>query len=490
MALGRDPDVAVNHDAKALAMHRANHPDTLHLQQDVWQVPPRWATKGAPVALLWASPDCTHFSRAKGAAPNRDEKRRDLAWVIVKWAEQVRPRVICLENVPEFVSWGPLDKKGAPVKSEAGTTFQAFVRRLRRLGYSVQWRELRARDYGAPTIRKRLFMVARCDGHAITWPEPTHGPGLIPYRTAAECIDWSIPCPSIFERKRPLADNTLKRIAEGIRRYVLEKEEPFIVNLSHGGRLEPLSEPLRTVTGAKRGEKALVTPFVSTPSHSKSTGRSKFVWAPQEPLRTITGGGGFSLVTPFLKAHYGTKGGKDLRVHGPEEPVRTVSTENRFGLVSAFLAKHYTGVIGSDLREPMGTVTSVDHHGLVYAFLSKYFGTSIGQDLKEPAHTVTGKHHFSLVTVTIQGQPYIIADIGMRMLQPRELYRAQGFRDNYIIDLEHEGRPLSKADQVRLCGNSVCPDVAAAIVKANVSVADLDSWPARISGPLHALCEA
>lgn len=478
MAMGCDPDVAVNHDPEAVAMHAANHPGTRHLCQDVWQVPPRWATQGRRVGFLWASPDCTHFSKAKGAAPRRDQKRRDLAWVIEKWAREVRPRVMAMENVEEFLGWGPLDRHGSPIKARKGETFAQFVKALRRLGYRVDHRELRACDYGAPTIRKRLFLIARRDGQPIAWPEPTHGPGRPqPWRTAAECIDWSLPCPSIFDRKRPLADATLRRIAKGIVRYVIEAAEPFLIPVTHMGddRCWPSSEPLRTVTTAQRGE--------------------------------------FALVTPFLEAHYGTKGGQDLRVHPADAPARTVSTENRFGLVAAFLAKHYGGVVGSPLAAPIGSVTSVDHHslvaahltkfygasvgsgcgepihtvtsggdaarmstglkhGLVAAFLTKYYGQGIGCDLQDPAATVTARDRMGLVTVQVVGEPYVIADIGLRMLQPRELYRAQGFPDSYVIDLEVDGRPLPKTAQVRMCGNSVCPPVAAAIIRANYTPAE------------------
>lgn len=502
LAIGRDPDLAINHDPEAVAMHRENHPGTRHLIEDVWSVDPSWATQGRPVDLLWASPDCTHHSKAKGAAPNRDDKRRSLACVITeKWVPATWPETIIMENVEEFKSWGPVDHCGRVIESAKGDTFRWFVRRLRRYGYRVEYRELRACDYGAPTIRRRLFLVAKRGNAKIVWPEPTHGPGRPePYRTAADCIDWSIPCPSIFERAKPLADATLRRIAKGIMRYVVQAERPFIVNLTHGGRLEDIASPINTITCANRGEKALVV--------------------------------------PVLEAHYGTKGGKDLRAHTASEPIRTVSTENRFGLVTAFLAKHFTGVVGSDLRRPIGTVTTVDHHSLVSAHLVRQFGRSVGapadapvgtvtaggggktllsaahlvklrgscrdgqpldapaptitaggthaalvhafllkyygadQDprLESPLHTITTKDRFGLVTVTVEGEPYYIADIGLRMLQPRELFRAQGFSDDYVI--EHaDGRPLTKTAQVRMCGNSVCPPMAAALVRANVGAA-------------------
>lgn len=464
MALGRDPDLAINHDPEAVAMHKQNHPGCRHLIEDVWTVDPSWATQGKPVDLLWASPDCTHHSKAKGSAPNRDDKRRSLACVLTdKWVPATWPETIIMENVEEFKSWGPVDHCGRVIESAKGDTFRWFVKRLRGYGYRVEYRELRACDYGAPTIRRRLFLIAKRNKGRIVWPEPTHGPGRPePYRTAADCIGWSLPCPSIFDRKKPLADATLRRIAKGIMRYVVQAERPFIVNLTHGGRLESIDDPIRTITCANRGEKALVV--------------------------------------PVLEAHYGTKGGKDLRAHSATEPVRTVSTENRFGLVTAFLAKHYGGVVGHGVQQPLGAVTTVDHHSVVAAHLMRQFGQSVGsgadaptgtvtagglgktslvtafmlkyygadQDprLESPLHTITTRDRFGLVTVQVEGEPYYIADIGLRMLQPRELFRAQGFPDSYVID-HAGGKVLTKTAQVRMCGNSVCPPMAAALVRAN-----------------------
>jgi len=508
MALGRDPDVAVNHDAVAVAMHAANHLGAWHLQQDVWEVHPRWATRRRPVALLWASPDCTHFSKAKGGPPVRDIKRRSLAWVVERWAREVRPRVILLENVEEFQNWGPLSGAGEIVQSQKGDTFRAFTRRLRRLGYSVEWRERRACDYGAPTIRKRLFLIARCDGNPIVWPEPTHGPGRLPYRTAAEIIDWSIPCPSIFERKRPLAENTLRRIAEGIRRYVIEAAEPFIVRFrgSPTSGTCSINAPLPTITAGA---------YIKRPAGA---------------------GHALGLCVPYVQTYYGPKRPGDFRGIHINDCLRTQSTENRFALVAAFLAKHYGGVVGQDLRGPVGTVTSIDHHSLVSVNLIRHFGHSVGQEanapaptttaggsgktglvtsrlvklrgtckagqpvsepmptitsgglhigevrafllkyygtdqdpqLRDPLHTLTTKHRFGVVTINIQGEPYIITDIGMRMLSPRELFRAQGFPDSYKIDIEVNGKRITKTDQVRMVGNSVCPPIAAELVRANL----------------------
>ena len=469
-ALGRDPDVAVNHDRIAIAMHMANHPGARHLIKDIWEVPPKWATAGKPVGLLWASPDCKHFSKAKGAGLVRSKEIRALAWVVEKWAREVRPRVIILENVEEFKTWGPLDKDGIVVKSHKGDTFRAFTRRLRRLGYAVQFRELRACDYGAPTSRKRLFLIARCDGLPIVWPEPTHGPGRLPYRTAAEIIDWSIPCPSIFERKKPLAENTLRRIAEGIRRYVIEAAEPFIVTY-YGPKKE----------GEFRGS------------------------GMGDQLRTQSTENRFGLVVPHIQRQFGQGIGSAV-----EAPIGAVTAGGmgKSALVSAFMAKHYGGVIGHDLRKPPGTITTIDHHSLVTsnllklrgtskagqpvteplhtitsggthlgevrAFLLKYYGKSIGQSVSDPAATVTTKARLGLVTVMVQGEPYVIVDIGMRMLSPRELFRAQGFDDSYEIDVKIGGKSITKTDQVRCCGNSVCPPIARALAEANVIETTVD----------------
>lgn len=498
-ALGCDPDVAVNHDAVAVAVHEINHAGTWHLRQDIWDVHPRWAAKRRPVGLLWASPDCRHHSKAKGAAPTRDRKVRSLAWVLEKWILGVRPRVIILENVEEFQCWGPLDSEGKIVESQKGTFFKAFIRMFRRYGYKVDHKELRACDYGAPTIRKRLFLIARCDGQPIIWPEPTHGPGRAhPYRTAAEIIDWSLPCPSIFDRKKPLAPNTLRRIAEGTRRYVLETSEPFIVNLTHGVRLESLGEPLRTVTAAHRGEKAIITPYIESYYGPKHAGEFRGVGL-DAPIPTQTTANRFALVVPHLQRQFGNSVG-----HAADVPTGTVTAGGggKTALVAAFLAKHYGGVTGQNVLQPTGTITTKDHHSLVCshlvklrgtcrdgqpvtepmptltaggnhvgevrAFVMKYYGSGgQWQSCHEPVHTVLTKDRLGLVTVQLGGEPYVIVDIGMRMLSPRELFRAQGFRDDYVIDVEVDGRQITKADKVRMAGNSVCPPIVKALVEAN-----------------------
>ncbi len=427
MALGRSIDIAINHDPEALAMHLANHPGTRHIVEDIWGVDPAEVCHGEPVDVMWCSPDCTHFSKAKGSKP-RDKRIRGLAWIAVRWARRVRPKVIFLENVEEFRTWGPVDRKGHPVKRLAGRTFWRFVRALQKLGYVVEWRELRACDYGAPTTRLRFYLVARCDGLPIVWPTPTHGTASNPVRTAAECIDWSIPCPSIFERKKPLAEATCRRIAKGIVRYVLNNPKPFIVQY-HGDtafRGQPVDEPIMTVDSSPR----------------------------------------YALVTAFLAKHYTGVVGADLC-----EPLPTITAKDHNALVAAHVVRQFGQSVGSRADEPVGCVTAggAGKTGLVATFLTKYYGQGIGQSVSEPLDTVTSKDRFGLVTVLIDGETYVLTDIGMRMLKPRELFRAQGFPDSYVIDPVFNGRRLPGTAQVRMCGNSVCPPVAEALVRANAA---------------------
>ena len=510
-AMGR-LDIAINHDAEAIVMHRANHPGTRHYEQNIWQIDPLDATGGRRVALAWFSPDCKHFSKAKGSRPLQ-RNIRDLAWVVVLWARRARPAVICLENVEEFQGWGPLDMDGMPDRSQEGKTFKRWVRELRRLGYSVQWRELRACDYGAPTVRKRLFIVARCDGQPIVWPEPTHGEGLLPYRTAAECIDWSLPCPSIFLSreegralgvKRPLAEATMRRIARGTVRYVLEAADPFIVPVTHSGdlRTHSIREPLRTVTTAHRGEHAVVAPYF-IPRYGEREGQAPRCHGVDEPAHTIvpTGNEG-ALVAAYLAQHNTGMTGHDVRT-----PVSTIVQRGcTQSVVAAFLSRHFGGSVGQGaaapaptvtaggggktalvaaclshqyssntnggdgrLTRPHKTVTTGGHHGLIAAFLTKYYGEGgQWQTMEDPMHTVPTRDRMGLVMVAIDGQTYVLDDIGMRMLTPRELFRAQGFPDSYFIDPPFAGKPMTKTAQIRMCGNSVCPQVAEAIVRANV----------------------
>ena len=509
-ALGRSPDIAINHDREAIALHAANHPDSLHLAEDVWHVDPVEACAGRPVGLMWLSPDCKHFSKAKGGKPV-SKKIRGLAWVAVRWAKAVRPRVIVLENVEEFQTWGPVDRlTNIPHKERRGETFRSFCSKLRRLGYDVQHRELRACDYGAPTIRKRLFLIARCDGVAITWPTPTHGKNRpLPWRTAAECIQWEIPCPSIFLTKdegraigvkRPLADATMRRIARGIKRFVIDSPTPFIVPMQHVNRPTSVDEPLQTIT--TQGNKFnLVTPYIVPLTHHGEN-RGQRV---DEPIATITGAhrGEQALIAPYLTQRYGEWGDHPARGSLVSSPVPTiVPTGNSTHLVAAFMAKHYGGneTPGSQLGLPLSTVTTQDHNHLVTAHIQRDFGKSIGAAMDGPVPTITGGGggHASLVRaflvqyysggsqavslfdpapavvskdrigiVKVEGVDYAIADISMRMLAPRELYRAQGFPDSYRIEIEFNGKPLTKTAQVRMVGNSVCPPLAAAIVREN-----------------------
>ena len=464
-ALERPIDIAINHSPAAIAMHTANHSTTRHYCENVWRVDPAEACGGRRVGLLWLSPDCTHFSRAKGGKP-REKRTRSLAWVAIRWARAVRPRVIALENVEEWADWGPLDSNDIPDPKRLGLTFRVWLGKLRALGYHVEYRSLVAADYGAPTTRRRLFLVARCDGQPITWPEPTHGKGRArPWRTAAEIIDWSLPCPSIFGRKKPLAEATLQRIAKGLQRFVIDAAQPFIVPLTHhdtSDRSRGLDEPLPTITGAHRGELALVTPFVAS-HYGQSIGRSV-----EQPLPTVTadGGGHHALVAPFIAKHYGGVVGHDVN-----RPLGTVTAWDHHSFAAAFLTKFYGTSTAADVRDPLPTVTASGrgggHLAEVRAFLIGYYsnGGSRQQSLFDPLRTVTSKARFGLVMV--HGQPYEIVDIGMRMLAPRELFSAQGFPRETNIAPEFNGKPLTKTAQIELAGNSVCPPVASALIAAN-----------------------
>lgn len=456
-ALGRPVDIAINHSPVAISVHRSNHPRTRHLATDVFEVDPRVATGGRPVELLWASPDCTHFSAAKGGKP-RNKGIRSLAWVVVDWARDVRPAVIFLENVSEFRTWGPLDDDGHPIKARMGETFTQWQGALELFGYRVEWRILDASHFGAPTRRRRLFLVARCDGESIRWPEPTHGPSLAPFHTAAECIDWSLGCPSIFERKKPLAEKTLWRVAQGIRRFVLDAPTPFIIKVNHGGwepRTEPLTAPLSTVTAARRGH-ALVAPTLVQTGYGERKGQRPRHLDLHQPLGTVVAGGQkHALVSAFLAKHYG-------------DPGRTSG-----GGV----------VVGQDLRQSIGVITARDHHSLAAVTLATFRGTAANQpgsaSVEEPMPVVTAggihvaevraflsAHGVSGPKVAVDGVEHVIDDIGFRMLQPHELLRAQFGRFAATYDLS---AAKTKAAKVRLIGNSVAPEVAEALVRANVT---------------------
>ena len=431
-------------------MHKANHPDTYHYCESVWEVDPRKAANGRPVGLVWLSPDCKHFSKAKGGKPVA-KNIRGLAWVAVRWAATVKPRVIMLENVEEFKTWGPLLKDGMPDTKQKGRTFNAFINALKRQGYQVQHKELRACDYGAPTIRKRFFLVARRDGLPITWPKPTHGDpksaevkaGLLkPWRTASEIIDWSLPCPSIFERKRPLVENTMRRIARGIQKFVMENPNPFIMQAYGGGYTGP--------------------------------GQSI-----NSPLPTITQKDHNFLVAPTLIQYHSETANHEARGQTLDKPIMTLDTSPRYGLVTSFLTKFYSANTGQELTEPLHVVTAGGNHfGEVRAFLMQYYGASVGQVVADPLFTVTTKDRFGLVTV--HGQDYQIADIGMRMLEPRELFNAQGFPSDYIIDHDSNGKTLSKSTQVARCGNAVPPPFAEHLVRANLPELCGDMMPSQI----------
>ena len=594
LALGRSPDFAINHDPEALALHAANHPETVHLANNIYKVDPDDVGRGRPIGLLWASPDCKHFSKAKGGTPVKREIR-DLAWVVVMWAERRRPRVIILENVEEFQTWGPLietDKGLMPDPERKGETFNQWIAALKKLGYKVEWKELRACDYGAPTTRKRLFLIARCDGRKIVWPEPTHGPGRLPYHTAAShVIDWSIPCPSIFDTSeeimaklgvravRPLADNTMARIAKGVKRYVIDAVKPFIVTCNHGGdwfRGQDVDQPFHTVTAARDAHGlvmphitkfqsgavgadidaplptitansfikrpggaapiGLVAPILSAAQHGGSLRTADelvhtLTASPKDqnqviaatmvqtgygererqepraldidaPLGTVVAGGAkHAAVAVHMQRQFGASVG-----HAVDEPTATTTASGggKSAVVAAFLAQHNTDMVGhhpqepistivgkgstqavvsagllnlkgsdrrmSDVEQPAPTVTADGtHQAEVRAFLMKYYGVDQDPRLEEPLSTVTTKDRFGIVTV--EGEPYQIVDIGMRMLTPRELFKAQGFPADYEIETgvfeDGSRRPLTKTAQVRMCGNSVCPPIAAALVAAN-----------------------
>lgn len=523
-ATGFSVDIAINHDPKAIAMHKANHPNTKHYCEDVWQVDPVQACNGHPVGLAWFSPDCKHFSKAKGGKP-KDKNIRGLAWVACRWAGLVRPRVIMLENVEEFKTWGPLNRRHHPIKDKQGKTFEKFVQQLNDLGYEVEFKELVAADYGAPTMRKRFFMIARYDGRPIVWPEPTHGPvdseevkaGLLkPYVGAYTQIDFSRPCPSIFDTSeeikkkygiravRPLAQKTMDRIARGLKKFVLDNPEPFIVPIGYGERkgqaprVHDVKQPLPTIVGS--GKHYLCEPYMKQIGQTGfPKDRSKDV---REPLTTIVRKNEHCLISPTLIQYHSETAQGEVRGQTMKDPIMTVDGSNRYGLVTSFLHKYYDGgykgagesmenplptvtawdhnsVVtanliqmnnhcdGKDIRQPLPTITAGDgHFGEVRAFLIKYYGQGTGQDIEEPLDTVTSRDRFGLVT--IEGVDYQIVDIGLRMLEPKELYGCQGFPDDYIIDHDYTGKTYPRAEQVKRCGNSVSPMVPNALVRANL----------------------
>lgn len=549
IATGMAVAIAINHDPAAILMHKTNHPYTEHFQASVWDIDPVAVCRGRRVGLAWFSPDCKHFSKAKGAALV-DRKIRGLAWITLRWAAKVRPRVIILENVEEFQTWGPV-RKGKPVKRLAGTTFRKFIFQLEALGYTVEYRELIAADYGAPTSRKRFYMVARCDGKPIVWPKPTHSKtgadGLPKWRSAAEIIDWSLPCPSVFASKaeimdryglkavRPLAKNTMRRIIRGVDKFTIRSGKPFIVQQKFQNAAQNIEKPLTTVTavGAHELCKPLLAPVTVT-NTSNSVGGTV-----GEPVHTVTTAGNQMLVTPFLAecnhsggghiapvtdAHktitakhtggivapaliqYHTEQTEHVRASGLGTPINTVDASNRYGLTCANLVEYYTGGRPLDVQDPMHTVTSHDREAVVAAHVVKFKGDNLGHGADEPMQTVTTSagefavckaylakmrsgddlghwpeirallNEFcgyaladdDVLLLEIGGALYYIADIGLRMLSPRELYNAMGFPPDYIIDRDYEGHEYKKSAQVARCGNAVCPPVASALVRANL----------------------
>ena len=592
LATGRVVDIAINHDPDAILMHRTNHPHTMHYQASVWDVDPVEVCRGRPVGLAWFSPDCKHFSKAKGGKPV-DKNIRGLAWIVLRWAGTVRPRVIILENVEEFQTWGPV-RRGHPVKSKTGQTFRQWLGQLEALGYTVEWRELVAADYGAPTTRKRFFLIARSDERPIVWPEPTHAPAdsqevkagtKKPWRSAAEIIDWNLPTPSIFATKeevrerygvaavRPLARNTMRRVARGVDKFVIRSASPFLVIVNHAGefRGQGLAEPLQTIT-AKHGYGVASPVMAPLTMHNNQNAVGTSI---TDPVNTITGtgaGGHQMLITPTLAA-IGQTGGGDrcrnveepthtqvskaeecvvcpamiqyhteqterVRGQGVTDPIMTIDASNRYGLAAATLTKYYNGDHNQDAAAPLHTITTRDREGLTVANLSKFYGggvgaaaadplptvtavdhnalqtahmvkmkgTNLGGQAQDPLQTITagGGHHGVVTTRIAKAEPgadlqnwpkiravlnefcgyhledtevilfliggawYFMADIGLRMLTPRELYRANGFPDDYKIERDYTGKEYGKTKQVARCGNAVPPPFATALVRANL----------------------
>lgn len=527
-ATGQHPHISINHDSDAISMHQANHPQSRHYQADVFEVCPYEAVGDMPVGWLHLSPDCTHHSQAKGGQP-RDRKIRALSWVGLRWAGQVKPRIISLENVRQILKWGPLVAKRCvktgrvmridgtvapkgeqtplseqflvPCKKRQGETWKRFVSLLSEMGYDVEWQRMVAADYGAPTTRDRLFLMARRDGAPIVWPEPTHYQkpkrGQLKWRAAAECIDWSIEGNSIFDRPRPLADATMRRIARGVKRFVIDSPTPFLIQTGYGERqgqaprLPDINNPLGTIVagGAKH---AIASPVMIQAGHGEGKGKTKR-WGQgckniRDPLNTITttGSGGQSVATAYLAQMNG--GFNTTPGHELTKPMTTVTnTGSQQQLVAAHLLHLRNGCDARDVADPLHTITaSGGHHGViecelhpddkdralrVAAFLINYYGNGNARDLTDPLDTITTRDRLALVTVAIAGKPYVIVDIKLRMLQPHELYKAQGFPDSYIVTHGHDGRPLTKTAQVRMCGNSVSPPPARALVKANWTAA-------------------
>lgn len=565
LATGRPVTIAINHDPAAILMHKTNHPHTEHLQASVWDVDPEEVCAGRPVGLAWFSPDCKHFSKAKGSALV-DRNIRGLAWIVLRWAGTVRPRVIILENVEEFTTWGPV-RKGKPVKSKSGQTFKKWLAQLEALGYKVEYRELIAADYGAPTSRKRFVLIARCDGRPIVWPERTHAPKdspeaksgrCKPWRAAAEIIDWTVPMYSIFASRaeikaehgvnaiRPLAENTLRRVIRGVDKHTIRSGRPFIVPTGYGERrgqaprVHDIRAPLPTVvsTGKQNLVDPLLAPF-TFPNTAHSVGSPA-----DEPAYTVTTAGNQILAAANL-IQYHAEQGDEARACSLDAALPTVDGSNRHGLVSAHLTEYYGNGQPIGLEKPLHTVTGHDREALISAVvhpihdggykgrgnkpdaplntvtasgglmlaahhIAEFKGADIGQAADLPLRTITaGGGQFGAVSTTIEkydpdaplcdrwighwpeirallnkhcgyhladdeilllqirGAWYFLSDITMRMLTPRELYAAMGFPPDYVIERDYTGTPYPKSQQVARCGNAVCPQLAAAVVRAN-----------------------
>lgn len=515
LACGRPVTIAINHDPDAILLHRTNHPYTEHLQASVWDVDPEQVSRGRKVGLAWFSPDCKHFSKAKGAALV-DRNIRGLAWIVLRWAGTVRPDVILLENVEEFVTWGPV-RKGKPVKSKAGQTFRQWKRQLEELGYTVEYRVLVAADYGAPTTRKRFVLAARCDGRPIVWPERTHAPRnspevlagkLKPWRSAAEIIDWSIPGYSIFQSKeeikalygaavvRPLAENTLRRVIRGVDKFTLKSGEPFLMECNHagGGHIADMRDPYKTITAKHTG--GIVAPtLIQYHTEQAENVRANGL---DRPVNTVDASNRYGLVSANLVEYYGNGNPLDVR-----EPMHTATSHDRESLVAVHIQKYFSGVIGAKAEDPLPTVTAIDHNSICAAEIAEFKGVDIGQDCRKPLRTITaGGGEFGVVRVTLNrtggmgywpqirellnrfcgydladneclvlmigGVGYYIADITLRMLTPRELYNAMGFPPDYKIERDYLGNAYPKSKQVARCGNAVCPPLAEAMVRANL----------------------
>ena len=549
LATGSPVTIAINHDPDAILMHKTNHPYTEHYQESVWDIDPVEVCRGRKVGLAWFSPDCKHFSKAKGGKPV-DKNIRGLAWIVLKWAGTVRPRVIILENVEEFQTWGPV-RKGKPVKSHQGETFKRWKSQLRALGYEIEHKELKACDYGAPTIRKRFFLIARCDGKPIVWPEPTHAPKNSQevksgkkkaYKSAADCINFDLPCPSIFNRKKPLAENTQRRIARGLDKFVIREHNPYLIsnkapyimcnNANNVGK--GISSPVPTITTGNRNY--LISPYLSQLNHSGENIRGQSI---TQTMPTITAKHGFAYIAPSLIQYHSETAKGEVRGQKLNEPIFTVDGSNRYGLQIPYLSKFYGGVVGAKIKNPMPTVTAIDHNALTAPFLIKYYsGADQSFSCNSPLHTITTKDRMSVCTnyltilrnnmdcrsvqeplntittsgahfadtkvyikqhshgcnlgywnkvrellntytdwnladdeiliFNINGAEYFIYDISLRMLQPKELYRAQGFPNDYIIDRDYTGKEYPKTKQVARCGNAVPPAFAKALVQANL----------------------